>query len=197
MDSRIEQISSVLMGDNPRQSAERVLAFFVGSSFAVSGAVFSPDDELQLLVHEKLSAATAGDVRFLWSTHGPALRAGHAVKDTAHVLAPLSVNGDLVGLLYLAHPRTFPQAQWTGFLIALANAVRLMRSESSTPSTALAVPLISPSEVKREALLVALHKTGGNVSEVARIIQVTRRTVYARMRRYGIKVDRGGAGTEP
>ncbi len=46
-------------------------------------------------------------------------------------------------------------------------------------------------EVKRNELIAALEKTGGNQSEAARILGISRVTVWNRMKKFGIKFNRG------
>lgn len=48
----------------------------------------------------------------------------------------------------------------------------------------------SSAKMEKEALIKALEQTGGNKSEAARILGINRVTVYNRMRKYGIGLDR-------
>jgi len=51
--------------------------------------------------------------------------------------------------------------------------------------------VIDRDEHKRAELIAALRRTGGNQSKAARLLGVSRVTVWNRMRKYGIKVDKG------
>jgi DNA-binding NtrC family response regulator len=61
------------------------------------------------------------------------------------------------------------------------------------------VPVIPPEglsleELERELILQALERAGGNKSQAARLLGLTRRTLYSRMERHGLR--RPGEGEE-
>jgi transcriptional regulator of acetoin/glycerol metabolism len=47
-------------------------------------------------------------------------------------------------------------------------------------------------EVERAELLSAIERARGNKSRAARLLRVSRKTLYARMRRHGIAADDRG-----
>ncbi|MDE7370468.1 MAG: sigma-54 dependent transcriptional regulator [Desulfovibrio sp.] len=51
-------------------------------------------------------------------------------------------------------------------------------------------------EVEREVILRTLARCGGNKSEAARVLGITRKTLHARLNRYGAEPDGGGAGEQ-
>jgi len=42
-------------------------------------------------------------------------------------------------------------------------------------------------EIERQHIASVLHQTGGNVTQAARILDIDRVTLYAKIRRYGLK----------
>lgn len=48
-------------------------------------------------------------------------------------------------------------------------------------------------EAEREAILAALRSTGGSCSKAARVLKCDRKTLYAKMRKYGIRIERPAA----
>ena len=42
-------------------------------------------------------------------------------------------------------------------------------------------------EVEKQVILAALERAGGNKSEAARLLGITRRSLYGRLERYGIE----------
>jgi transcriptional regulator with PAS, ATPase and Fis domain len=57
-------------------------------------------------------------------------------------------------------------------------------------SKATKPPSFSREEIKKQELLEALEQSGGNQSEAARILGVTRVTIWNRMKRFGIFFNR-------
>jgi two-component system NtrC family response regulator len=49
-------------------------------------------------------------------------------------------------------------------------------------------------EIEREAIRVALDRSGGNVSRAARFLRVTRQTLIYRMKKYGLSGDDSEVG---
>jgi len=71
-------------------------------------------------------------------------------------------------------------------------------SDTGTPTAAAAVPNGAPASlehVEREHISSVLAFANGNVSQAARILGIDRATLYAKIRRYGLR--RGGEGEEP
>jgi len=92
---------------------------------------------------------------------------------------------------------------WPGNIRELENAVEraviLARGEFITPDElpglGAAVPPVSLAgknlrEVEKECIASTLRQTGGNVSEAARILGITRMTLYNKLREYGLSVNK-------
>jgi len=69
-------------------------------------------------------------------------------------------------------------------------AAHLPPLRESTPSGAgINVGRVTLEEMERSALLAALRKTNGNKTEAAKMLGITRRMVYSRMKKLGIKEE--------
>jgi transcriptional regulator with PAS, ATPase and Fis domain len=61
----------------------------------------------------------------------------------------------------------------------------------STSSTFVIPPLVPMEEIEREAILQTLERTAGNVKKSAQILRFPRPTFYRKLKKLGIKVERG------
>ena len=74
------------------------------------------------------------------------------------------------------------------------------RGEAAAEGVAQALPergdgrLPTLEEVEREVILRTLARCGGNKSEAARVLGITRKTLHARLNRYGAETDGGEEG---
>lgn len=71
---------------------------------------------------------------------------------------------------------------------------KLVFDNQAAPSLGLrssaAVPAAPDADTQKEALLAALRKSGGNQSEAARLLGVSRVTVWKRIKKYGVDLKR-------
>jgi hypothetical protein len=124
------------------------------------------------------------------------LQSGQVLRDTdgraSYVVAPLSDGGSVVALLYLD---VAASGEWTGldvssltaFGVAIAHAVIAAVSAPPQPSPVHAyLSQTSDEEIARERLLLLLVQNEWNISRVARLMGVTRRTIYLRLQRHNI-----------
>jgi transcriptional regulator of acetoin/glycerol metabolism len=88
-----------------------------------------------------------------------------------------------VAALYLAQPLGQAVADARLFGTAIAQAV-LASKQAEGPTR---VSDLSPTEEARLQLLSLLERHEWNIAEVARLMSVTRRTVYMRLRSFGIE----------
>jgi DNA-binding NtrC family response regulator len=128
-----------------------------------------------------LSRLTA--LQSLWKGAAKDLRSGRAViGDDCNVL-PLMDGHELIGLLFVeGHAGVETR---NPVVIALAAALRAARERSAGP---LPEEVLADGEIERFRLVAALDRHEWNIARVARLIGVTRRTVYLRLKRY--KIDR-------
>ena len=66
----------------------------------------------------------------------------------------------------------------------------------STPSWVPMIPAegLSLETLERELIVQALERAGGNKSQAARLLDLTRRTLYSRMERHGLRKPGDGDG---
>jgi len=157
---------SLLVADEPRRSADRILTRIVQMHVARGGAILCPRH---------------GQVE-IWMSVGLNLAAGHSVVEPGFALFPALRGGELVAALYLAEPESLSLPEAAIFATAIAEAV--LASEKAEPRPA---PQVSPAEQGRLQLVTLLERTDWNIAEVARLLGVTRRTVYMRLRSFGIE----------
>jgi DNA-binding NtrC family response regulator len=104
------------------------------------------------------------------------------VVEPGFALFPAMLGNEMVAALYLAQPESPAVHDAAVFSGAIAQAVLAADSpETSRP------PEASPAEQAKVQLLSLLQKNDWNIAEVARILGVTRRTVYMRLRSFGLE----------
>ncbi len=190
----VDQLTALLVADNPRSAADRLLAWVLRAAHAEGGAILcvqpqASHDELVLLVSRNLSVDRAPDLRYLWATHRTLLATGRAFSDRQHSMAPVLEGGQVVALLYLDRAKHFHMERLTYFRLALAKAVAALRASGGADTVMGSFLSMSEADIKREQLLMALEQEQWCIARVARAIGVTRRTVYLRMRRLGLARD--------
>jgi transcriptional regulator of acetoin/glycerol metabolism len=57
-------------------------------------------------------------------------------------------------------------------------------------------PFLTLEEVEREVIERTLHRTGGNVKQTAKILNLHRPTLYRKLRKFGLKSEFGWGGSE-
>ena len=61
--------------------------------------------------------------------------------------------------------------------------------ESSPSGAGMNIGRMTLDEMERSAMLAALRKADGNKTEAAKLLGITRRMVYSRMKKLGIKEE--------
>jgi hypothetical protein len=191
------QLAALLVAGDPRGAADRTLAFLVSLNKARGAAVFAVDGErLTLFTGRGFDVEAVSTVRAAWTGHRAKLLSGEALRDAdsraSYVVAPLSEGSSVVALVYLdvaaGDPWTgLDMSSLTGFGVAIAHAVVAANSAPPQPSAVQAyLSQTSDEEIARERLLLLLVQNEWNISRVARLMGVTRRTIYLRLQRHNI-----------
>ena len=178
-------LAAVLAARAPREQAARILDLLVARTRAEAGAVFAvKDDDLIVFAGSRDIAATRiAQATILWKAHREQLQGGRSAESSASVLTPVCDGKILVALVYLAAPQSFEPVSISTFSGALLKAVRL--ETTGCADDPLEVLLGRP-EGERERLAAILNRNEGNIARVARLLGVTRRTIYLRMQRFGV-----------
>ena len=191
------QLAALLVAGDPRGAADRTLAFLASVNKARGTAVFAVQgDRLTLFTGRGFEVEAVSTVQSAWTTERARLEKGELVRGSdarsSYVIAPLTDGGAVVALLYLD---VAAGAAWTaldtssisGFGVAIAQAVIAAASAPLQPSPVQAyLSQTSDDEIARERLLLLLVQNEWNISRVARLMGVTRRTIYLRLQRHNI-----------
>jgi hypothetical protein len=180
----LPELAALLVGPDPRLAADRTLGFLIGRSRAKGGAVLQlREGEPVPFTTRDLPAARLADTALLWRDQGQALVAGKTVRTLTGIMVPLRDEGTLVGALYLEDVGDFDE---TGVGASLLTLTKAVGSRDRVETLATYLPTVPADEILREQMVAALDRNEWNISKVARVLGVARRTVYLRLERYGI-----------
>jgi transcriptional regulator with GAF, ATPase, and Fis domain len=216
----IDQFADLVVGaDDPRRLAERTLEVVMSLTNGRSGAVFSHDQgRIALFASRGIDQHVLDAASSVWSSQQESLQSGQTfyVPDVntdrrvpkgdgtgpvSYALVPVVANDTLAAVLYVdsldPHFCT-PQdlERLTKFSRIIAKAV----GETGSP-VAVRVPTRAEAwesylertpveDMEREKLLLLLNRNEWNIARVARLMGVTRRTIYLRLQRYNIPRER-------
>jgi hypothetical protein len=212
----IDQFADLVIGaDDPRRLGERTIDVVLSLVDGRCGAVFTLDGDRLLLFASRGVDQTALDAaQFVWSSRSDSLRQGEAfyspepgavagLKEKTRggpaslTIVPVLQDGLLVALLYIdaAEPHFLNNAdreRLSKFARIIAKAV----TQTAGPRTGRAEAWESYLErtpvedMEREKLLLLLNRNEWNIARVARLMGVTRRTIYLRLQRHSIPRER-------
>lgn len=176
---------ALLVADDPRRSADRILTRLIQIHQARGGAILrSRNGQAEVWISSGLSLAGLAELPVRWADHSQALSEGRAVIEPGFALLPAMLESEMAAALYLAQPEGLGVADARVFGTAIAQAVR---AAEDSPSSLPRVPEVSPTEEAKLQLLSLLERNEWNLAKVARLMGVTRRTVYLRLRSFGIE----------
>jgi transcriptional regulator with GAF, ATPase, and Fis domain len=210
----------VVGADDPRRLAERTLEVVMSLTNGRSGAVFSREgDRVTLFASRGIDQTVLDSVQSTWARVRESLERGETfyVPDrsaerripkaeaetgvSSFVIVPVIDQETLVALLYVdSHDPHFCEvhdlARLTKFSRIVAKAVldsgapteRPARSREDAWETYLERTPVE--DMEREKLLLLLNRNEWNIARVARLMGVTRRTIYLRLQRYNIPRER-------
>ena len=192
----------VLGGDEPRLLAERTLAILHTLAGAHCSAVFRAGERgLGLFASSGLDQSALDHAALGWKEAADRLRRGEIVVTKGAVpddpgwraLAPILAGHRIVGLLYLdGNGRDFLGdagcRRLMKFTAILARALEAPPPPRGVPARGWERDpgAEAANAGPREGLLALLERNEWNIARVARILGVTRRTIYLRLARYGL-----------
>jgi ActR/RegA family two-component response regulator len=180
----LDSMLALLVADDPRRSADRVLARLVQIHKAQGGAILVPrGPQAEIWLSVGLSLSASADLPAVWALHHEALSSGRAVIEPGFALLPARLGHEMVAALYLDRPANVTASEARLFGTAIAQAV--LAGNAPRPA-----PEVNPTDEARAQLLSLLERHEWNIAEVARLLKVTRRTVYMRLRSFGIRRKR-------
>ena len=197
MDSPAEvarELARVLAPDDAAAAAAattKLLWFLVHRAGAAGGCVLITP--LERAMPTQYAACNLGldqlaTIHGAWTEAEPWIRRGQAVQHPTHVFLPVvdrEMEDAILAVLYLDAPRRFDAATLQPYVDALGEALLISRQ--------LVFERAGGGEVRptgRAGLLRVLQDAEWNVARAARVLGVTRRTVYLRLQRYGIDRQR-------
>jgi hypothetical protein len=205
----IDQFTELVVGaDDPRRLAERTLEVVMSLLNGRSSAVFTSNGaDVTLFASRGIDQAVLEIVPLAWAVQKDALRRGELVYvpdriaerriptlpadrpgPASFVIVPVLEETTLVALLYVdSQDPHFCDAHDLERLSKFSRIVAKSVQDSTSPR-----PLggTAVEDMEREKLLLLLNRNEWNIARVARMMGVTRRTVYLRLQRYNIPRER-------
>jgi transcriptional regulator with GAF, ATPase, and Fis domain len=216
----IDQFTELVVGaDDPRRLAERTLEVVMSLLNGRAGAVFTCEgDEVTLFASRGIDQAVLEIVPASWKAQKDSLRQGEtfyvpdrgserrlppAVAErggpASFAIAPVLEEESLVALLYVdSQEPHFCDAHDLDRLSKFSRIVAKSVSDTASPrrgggggdSWEAYLERTPVEDMEREKLLLLLNRNEWNIARVARMMGVTRRTVYLRLQRYNIPRER-------
>ena len=183
---------------DPWQAAQAALALLrfafgcdVTALFACdAGSVAAP----RLLTSHALTQTALDAVRVAWRQSRQALLEGEPAgnDDPPFLVLPCADKTGLAGLAYLEGAIAFSPARLSSLVPLATFLARILRRLANPDQPAETLEPAPPHHPRLDAaqLQVLLERNEWNVSRVARVVGVTRMTIYNRMRRAGIPRQR-------
>ena len=215
----IDQFADLVVGaDDPRRLAERTLEVVMSLTNGRSGAVFSHDQgKIALFASRGIDQNVLDAAGAVWSGQQELLQSGQTfyVPDlnserrlpkgdgtgpVSFVMVPVLGKDGLAAVLYV--DSLDPHFCTTQDLERLAKFSRIIaKAVGEPPSAAERTPSRAEAwesylertpveDMEREKLLLLLNRNEWNIARVARLMGVTRRTIYLRLQRYNIPRER-------
>jgi Bacterial regulatory protein, Fis family len=181
----MERIAQLLIADDPKQKADRILTHAIADYDGAGGAVLAiHDGRLEAFALQRADLDRLLTMRKRWSSFQSDFAKGRCAWDGENVIAPIHEGPELVGALWIERPRAFDEAdsQIPRTLLAktLTVAATIPAQLAGSPKT------FSLVDETKARMLDELRRYDWNIAQVARVLGVTRRTIYLRLKKYGI-----------
>jgi transcriptional regulator with GAF, ATPase, and Fis domain len=216
----IDQFADLVVGaDDPRRLAERTLEVIMSLLNGRSGAVFTREgDKLNLFASRGIDQGALDSLYGVWSRFRGTLEKGDTFyvpeRDTdtrlprsaerggaaSFAVVPVASGDGLLAVVYVdsLDPHfcsTHDLERMGKFSRIIAKAVtETGTTRTPTQSRAEAwetyLERTPVEDMEREKLLLLLNRNEWNIARVARLMAVTRRTIYLRLQRYNIPRER-------
>jgi transcriptional regulator with GAF, ATPase, and Fis domain len=216
----IDLFADLVVGANdPRRLAERTIEVMMSLTGGRSGAVFTcTGGTIALFASRGIDQSVLDTVPAAWEVYGDALRRGGTVYvpdriserklpedkvgesgPASFTMVPVIEDDTLIALLYIDSMEPHfcdghDLDRLTKFSKIVAKAVNESGPGGSHGSSAEAweayLERTPVEDMEREKLLLLLNRNEWNIARVARMMGVTRRTVYLRLQRYKIPRER-------
>ena len=187
------------MSGNPRRIIENALDLVMVLARARRGAVVScKEGRISLVASRGLDQGVLNSIQRVWSCSQRSLVARtplYSEGPQTFLALPCLEKSELMGVLYVDTPGPafrLPPEQLATFSGIFGRAIRALASPLNNQRSDWAMELdrAEPDALERERLLLLLTRNEWNISRVARILNVTRMTVYNRLVRFNIPRER-------
>jgi Bacterial regulatory protein, Fis family len=178
----------MLVQQDPRRSAEGALGLLLGTVQASSAAVFqSRKSELVLFVSRGIGQQDLDRARQAW-VRAEKRAWGPDPAAAGVTLIPLRDGAAVVGALYVgSQHRVSVGSDALDVVVPILLAALKASEDPRVQSPVHAYLESTPAdEVEREQLLLLLSRHEWNIARVARLLGVSRVTVYHRLAKYGL-----------
>lgn len=189
----IEGFADLVVPQDPLAFRQRLLATVVATLSARRVALFVVDsDRLRIVASNAVDQASLDRAREMWVRGRAALAAGQplfgAAPGAGVVIVPVQ---EPEGLLYAESARALcaqdqPELERLGRLAAIALRDNDAVGGLSKQDAAGYLRNTTEDDVLRDKLVLALQEHEWNIARVARLLGVTRRTIYLRLKRWSI-----------
>jgi len=179
----------MLVQQDPKRSADGALGLLLGHVQASSAAVFQVRQrELVLFVSRGIDQGDLDRARRAWAQGPKRLQARESPAEDHMTLIPLQEREEPLGALYVGSSRRVSVGQDTLDAIVPILLAALKAAENPTVQSPVDAYLESTpaEEIEREQLLLLLSRNEWNIARVARLLGVSRVTVYHRLAKYGL-----------
>lgn len=203
----IDQFTNLVLGaDEPQRLAERTVEIILSLTHGRCAAVFRIDGgRLTLFASRGVDQVALDAAHADWQAHAATLARGEMFYaptangggPEARVSAPIRSDDAVVGILYVDSAE--PHFLDAGDCQRLVKFNRILARALAAPAIPAGdrpkgweryLERTSVDDMERERLLLLLERNEWNIARVARLMQVTRRTVYLRLARYGVPRER-------
>jgi hypothetical protein len=187
------------VSSNPRRIIENALDLVMVLTRARRGAVLAcREGRISLVASRGLDQNVLNNIQRVWSSCQRSLVARtplYSEGPDAFLALPCLEKSELVGMLYVDTPEPafrLPPEHLATFSGIFGRGLRALAAPSASQRRDWAIELdhAAPDDLERERLLLLLTRNEWNISRVARILNVTRMTVYNRLVRFNIPRER-------
>lgn len=188
----VSQASELLVGRDVRRIAESTMELVAALVRSRRAAVFflAQEGSLELFVSQGVDQGMLDAVRRVWGASPSSLRAGEPLYSAASdvvMVMPCLAEGELVGLLCVDSPSPAFRLPAEQVIILCGILARSLSQPEAMPAPTT-VEMFRPTvEFERDRLLLLLDRNEWNIARVARILSVTRATIYNRLARFAIQ----------
>jgi hypothetical protein len=181
----VDQTLALLVADDPRGQALRLLDHVASRCKAKGVAVVKvADDDLASFAGE-VSLSRFTTLQTVWKTQAKDLKAGRRVLADGYRVLPLMDGPGLTGLLLIEGAAGIELTNPA--VVALAATLKAAHARPPQNDAETQAATVTGGEIERQRLIAALDRHEWNIARVARLVGVTRRTIYLRLKRYKIE----------